>query len=75
MPMVLRVHAHGCTWGTGPCTCTPREFTDGKQAVQAHGGDSRRLQVVAVIPPPPKLPEPIPLHKSQSWRHKQAISY
>jgi hypothetical protein len=75
MPLDLAVHDPGCPWETGACSCAPRCFTDPAEALSAHQGDSRRLQVRGIVPPAPKFTEPVEFSRSQARRHRAAISY
>lgn len=75
MPMELFVHEPGCQWQADKCSCTPRMFTDYQEALEAHGGDSRRLQLGKVTPPPRRpWPQREYQPRSQVDRHR-AISY
>lgn len=78
MPIPLIVHAAGCQWKAGQCSCTPQVFQLGEveAAQKAHGGDAARLQIGEHTPPETNWDRwgEVPAHKSQASRHRRPIS-
>ncbi|HYG59567.1 MAG TPA: hypothetical protein VD902_16005 [Symbiobacteriaceae bacterium] len=78
MPLEFKVHAVYCPKANDgvECRCTPRAFTDPDEAVKAHEGNAKRLEITTIIRPPIdwaiELP-PVPAEKSQARTHR-AIS-
>jgi hypothetical protein len=71
MPMQLIVHALDCPTKRRPCTCATQEFAIPAEAIKATGGDPGRMELGKVTPPPPRLPDPLPPHRSQARRHRE----